>query len=89
MMTSRQLVTIVSINRHSLDFCNSRQMDVVVKTAAGTLITVPWAKVPSMGTIPYKPTEFFDWLWYYRAKPGDKLCLLHGSDANYNYLEPP
>lgn len=85
-MKQRQFVTIVEIKRHSLNFCSSRQMDITVETADGTLITVPWAKVPSMGTIPYKPTTCFDLLWHY-ATPGIGAYLVHGNDANCNYLE--
>lgn len=85
-MKQKQLVTIVEIKRHSLGFCGSRQMDITVETADGTLITVPWAKVPSMGTIPYKPTAYFDFIWHY-VTPCTIAYLVHGNDANCNYLE--
>lgn len=88
-MDQRQLVTIVTIKRHPLVFCSSRQMDIVVKTEDGTLVTVPWAKVPSMGSIPYKPTAYFDYFWHCCLAPGDKVYLYHGSDRNCNYLELP
>lgn len=83
-----QLVTIVEIQKHPLNFCNSRQMDVIVETEDGTQITVPWAKIPHMGTIPYKPTAYFEWVWF-SCEPGDTVYLYNGSDKNYNYIEPP
>ena len=87
-MKTRQLVFLTEIQRHPLDFCSSRQMDVIVETANGTRIIVPWANVPHMGTIPHKPTIFFDYFWYPHCIPTNaKIYLVHGDDENSNYLE--
>ena len=86
----RQLVTIVSVSKHPLDFCSSRQMDVVVQTKEGQLITVPWAQMPCISTnvlCQPKSTSHFAYFWH-NAVEGLEAYLWHGSDANCNFLEP-
>ena len=86
----KQLVTIVSITKHPLNFCSSRQMDVVVQTKEGQLIAVPWAEIPCMatsGSYRSKPTSNFAYFWHKGVK-GMEAYLWHGVDANCNFLEP-
>lgn len=86
-MYSKQIVTIVSITKNQLNFCSARQMDVVVRTKDGKFITIPWANMPCMGSIPSKPTTHFAFFWHY-GESGMPATLFHGKDATFNYLEP-
>ena len=89
-MYLQQKVTIKKISKHSMPFCNSRQMKIIVTTADGEDIYVPWAQVPVMmitSPLMSKPTLYFDSFWDF-AEEGTVCYLWHGKDPNCNYLDP-
>lgn len=86
---TKQLVTIKSIERHPLNFCDSRQMDVVVSTKDGRSITVPLCQMPHFETHMHQKailTTTFDFLWN-EACVGTEIYLIYDEDRNYNSLE--
>ena len=83
-MVSQKTVTIITVSRENLDFCNSRRLQIEVLSDE-ILITISLCSTPLKKEQYHSQSSDFNWFWE-NAKEGMD-CKLLQTETN-NYLKP-